>query len=211
MSNKGIDEKLEKYVQSIGGSKGIIFVGANTGDEIPFLKTISSKIYAFEPINHPSIKEQLFKYADSTVEIFNYAITDFNGNTIMYPAVNNFHSSSTLKPTKHLEEFPVPFTEPITVECRRLDYFDFFKSCDCLFIDVQGAELNVLNGVSDFSNIKLVYCEYTSFQHLYENQCLFKDLNYKLESLGFHFCETLWAYHNPVSKIVHGDAIWRKL
>lgn len=205
------DGKLAKYIESIGGSNGIIFVGVNTGDELPYLKSICPNIYAFEPINHPSVMEQLNRHSDTNTKIFNYAISDFNGDTIMYPATNNYQSSSLLKPTKHLEEFPIPFIEPIKVECRRLDYFDFFKSCDCLLMDVQGAELNVLNGISDFSNIKLIYCEYTSFHHLYENQCLFKDLNSKLESCGFHFCETIGTYHNPASKVVHGNAIWRKL
>lgn len=205
------DGILLKYIQSIGGSTGMVFVGANTGDELPYLKRFGTKIYVFEPITQPSVANQLNSHADNNTTIYNYAISDFNGSSVLYPATNNYQSSSLLKPTKHLEEFPIPFIDPINVECRRLDSFDFFKSCDVLLMDVQGAELNVLNGISDFSNIKLIYCEYTSFHHLYENQCLFKDLNSKLESHGFHFCETLGTYHNPASKVVHGNAIWRKL
>ena len=207
-----MEQRLCEYISSIGNSKGLIFVGANTGSEIPMLKPYCEKLYIFEPISSPSVWNKLLEHADEKTSIYNLAISDFDGEIEIYPSSNNFESSSTLKPTKHLSEFSyVTFSDPIKVKCNRLDSFDFFTSCDCLFMDVQGAELKVLNGIQDFANLKLVYCEYTSFEGLYKDQCLFKDLNAKLEKHGFHFCETQGVYHNAASKTVHGNAIWRKL
>lgn len=202
---------IYNYVKSIGGSKSIAFVGANSGDEIPSIKRFTEKIYAFEPVPFPSVLEPLFRHADSNCEIFNVALSDREEMSFIYPASNNFQSTSLLKPSKHLTEYPVGFFDPIPINCKRFDSYKFSSICDFLILDVQGAELKVLNGISDYSNIKLIYSEYTSNAELYENQCSFKQLNNKLENEGFHFCETTDCYRNPDTKTVHGNAIWRKL
>jgi len=202
---------LSNYVKSIGGSKCSAFIGANSGDEIPAIKSLTEKIYAFEPVPFPSVWGPLSRHADDKCKIFNVALSDKEEASFIYPASNNFQSTSLLKPSKHLSEYPVGFYDPIPITCKRFDSYDFYPECDFIILDVQGAELKVLNGISDFKNIKLIYSEYTSNAELYENQCSFKQLNKKLEDEGFHFCETTDCYRNPETKTVHGNAIWRKL
>jgi FkbM family methyltransferase len=204
--------KILDYVNSIGGCDGLVYAGVNTGRELPFCKTFAKNIYAFEPIREQTIWEELSKHRDSNTFLYNLALGDFTGISLIYPASNNYESSSMLEPTEHVKnEFNLQFENPIEILVEQLKNFDFFNSCNILILDVQGAEIKVLNGIDNFDNIKLVVTEYTSSGNLYSGGCTFDDIYRKLIDIGFHFCETFDTYNNPIMKTVHGNAIFRKL
>ena len=201
-----------KYIDSIGGCNGLLYVGAGTGQELNFCKKFAKKIYAFEPITHPILWEELKKHADVNTLLYDYALSDTVGTAKIYPASNEFQSSSILQPTNNcIKEFNLNFGLPVEVKTERLQNLSFFKECDVLFMDVQGAELKVLNGIDDFSNLKLIVTEYTNCVDIYQNACTFDDIYQKLISKGFHFCQTSGTYISPNSNLLHGNATFRKL
>lgn len=204
--------KILEYVNSINGCNGLIYGGVNTGRELPFCKTFAKKIYGFEPIREQNIWNELSKHKDENTFLYNLALGDYTGISLIYPASNNFESSSLLKPTESVKnEFNLQFQKPIEVLVEQLKNFNFYKECDILILDVQGAEIKVLNGIDDFSNLKLVVTEYTSSGTLYDGACTFDEIYNKLISQGFHFCETFDTYNNPALKTIHGNAIFRKI
>jgi FkbM family methyltransferase len=210
---------LANYVKAIGGSQVLAYVGANTGVELPFIKTITNKIYAFEPVTHPVIWQALNSHKDSKTEIIDVALSNFTGEAKFYLANNNFESSSLLAPQFVEKEYPyLNFAEYTTVKTRRFDSFEFANTVDTMVIDVQGAELQVLEGITDYSNIKLIILEYTVAppEHLlYKGTGTFDQIYRKLFSHGFEFCESYGAAQppgaiNPVTKVVHNNAVFMK-
>lgn len=195
-SNCNTDQIVQSYMERIGNSKGLLYIGANTGQEMPVLKKYAEKIYAFEPVNYPSVWNQLLTHAAEGVSFYNYALSDTTGETLFYPSSNNWESSSLFKPKFHLSEFGfVQFGDPVVIQSMRLDDFAFAKDCDTIFMDVQGGELKVLNGMSDYSNLKLIILEFVS-KDLYENNCVFDELYNKLSKENFVFQEVYDCWHN---------------
>jgi FkbM family methyltransferase len=199
---------LPEYIEKIGGSSGLIYIGANTGQEIEFCKNYTQKIYAFEPIPFDSVWGQLIKHQCEKVFCYNCALSDEEGEFEIYPSSNNFESSSLLKPKVHLSEFNwVHFADPIKVKSRRLDSFKFAKECDVIIMDVQGAELKVLNGISNFDNFKLIILEY-NVENTYDGACTFDELENKLTAEGFEYYESYGVYNNPNTEFYAGNAVF---
>ena len=195
---------LQEIERLIGTNNPIIMdIGSNDGEEIlDFLKFYPRcKVYAIEA--DPKCFKRLqnrFKN-DSRVKCFNLAIADING-TINFNCSSGFatkeqrrtntqhdYSGSILTPKLHLKIHPnVKFEKEIKVNCMTLDSFIVSNNLlapDFLWIDVQGAEYNVLKGgIETLKNTKAIYTEY-SLKELYEGQ---KDLwfiaNY-LKDAGF--------------------------
>lgn len=209
--HKHLDSVVHEYLKKIGDSKGLIYVGANTGQEIPLLKPLAEKIYAFEAISAPSVWGRLITHTDNQVSCFNYALSDEEGQFEIYLASNNYESSSLFKPGTHVSEFPhVQFSStPITVQTRRLDTFGFIKDCDTIIMDVQGAELKVLNGLSDYSNIKLIILEFVS-KDLYIGSCTFDELYNKLIDENFKYMEAFDVYQSSDNSVFAGNAVFLK-
>lgn len=210
-----MDAYLYKYISAaVGRSQALAYVGANTGQELSDCKQLADQVYAFEPITVPEVWAPLMAQADSKTHIFDVALSDQEGTHLIYPASNNYASSSLLKPEFVETEFPhLQFGSPIPVRTRRFDSYDFADSVDVVIIDVQGAELQVLQGISNYSNIKLVILEYTVCprQHtLYTGFGTFDQIYRKLYENGLEFCETYGTHFTPVTKVVHSNAIFMR-
>lgn len=209
-----MDNFLNKYMMAINGSRALAYIGANTGQELAYCKMVADHIYAFEPITHPSVWQPLIAQADSKTEIFDVALSDTEGTELIYPANNNYASSSLLKPEFVETEFPyLQFGQPIQIRTKRFDSYSFADQVDVLIIDVQGAEYKVLQGISNYSNIRLVVLEYTVCpkQHnLYTDFGTFDQLYRKLHDNGLEFCETYGTHFNPYTRVVHSNAIFMR-
>ncbi len=166
------------------------------------------KIYLFEPLS--DIYDYLVKSTNSNpvVEVFPYALSDFNGQTQLF-LTDNMCSSSLLPLGKHLEIFP--YVKPagtIPVECRTLDNIieqHDLSMPDMLFIDVQGAEYKILSSLSSAlrSHISLIYTE-VSKEELYLGARLLDDIKILLEP-DFNFVG--YAPHGPDTP-THGNAFF---
>ena len=164
-----------------------------------------SEVHLFEPVpdNFNKIKKNIKRYnLAERVTINNIALSNTRENTIMYKSSGQpkdakplgewdygNKSSSLLKPYKTLEITPwLKFNDKIRVKTNTLDNYcqdNHISSIDLMHIDVQGAELMVLEGASKIINkVKAVWIEAESVE-LYEGQVLKDDLEAFMISRGF--------------------------
>lgn len=148
----------------------------------------SAIIYAFEPL--PTEFKNLKKYISSpNIILNNIALSDSIGKTVFY--INNHAPSSSMlkvsKDGKNLFPFLHKYHK-VTVNKTTLDsYFKNRKIKKNIFlkIDVQGAEKMVFEGgLSFLKNVSIIHVE-TSFEEIYNNQCLFADIYKFLTNIGF--------------------------
>jgi FkbM family methyltransferase len=164
----------------------------------------NSKIYAFEPIinNQELIKQNLKKYSVTNIKIVDKALSNEEGEAIFYVSsgrpedVSNEldwdfgnKSSSLLQPSKTKEVLPwLEFKDEIKVQTTTLYKFILsygLSLIDFIHMDVQGAELLVLEGAGPFINsIKMIWLEVENIE-LYKNQPLKQDVEKYLYSKGF--------------------------
>lgn len=165
----------------------------------------NSTVYAFEPrkdnlaIGHESIA----KYKRKNIVLENIALSDKDGlaefflsegepgdlkNSEEWDFGNK--SSSLLPPSEEMKKHTawLQFKNKIEVETMRLDHYVQKKQItgiDFAHIDVQGAELMVLNGAGNFMNkIKLIWMEVEAVE-LYKNQPLKKDVEEFMQKNNF--------------------------
>jgi FkbM family methyltransferase len=154
----------------------------------------NSKIYAFEPLssNIELIQKNFTKYGILNASYFNKALSDVNGVATFHVSsgipANGLEtdwdfgnkSSSLLEPEKHLEIFDfIHFDKKIEVETITLKTFcqqHKIQGIDLIHMDVQGAELMVLNGAENFiSSIKAIWLEVSKI-NFYKDQPLVDDV-----------------------------------
>lgn len=157
---------------------GAIVAGASTGQEHNTYKLANiDKIAYFEPMKEAFKKLQ--EKVCSGVSVYNYALSNFNGQSEMYIA-NNQQSSSLLFPVEHLKQHPdVKFTHKEIVEVRKLDDV-LDTNYNLLVMDIQGGEGNLIDGASrTLEGIDYVYTEVNTIQ-LYKDCVLLPTLDEKL-------------------------------
>lgn len=185
----------------------VIFdIGSCEGeDSIRYSRIFSnSRIFAVEalPSNLPLLKANLDKYSVENVEILPFALSDKIGTCNFYVSSGQLEgnkenqdwdygnkSSSLLPPEKHLEIIPwLKFQDMIIVEARTLKDVCLEKEIACIdfiHMDVQGAELKVLEGAEEFiKQVKLIWLEVEAIE-LYKNQPLKQDIEVFMQKKGF--------------------------
>jgi hypothetical protein len=116
--------------------------------------------------------------------------------------MKNKSASSFLNPAKSAEDYSVPGTDTSwgdhteivgteEIELSKLDTLierNEITKPDFLSIDVQGMELDVINGVQEnLKDIQGLVCE-VEFSQLYEGQALFPEIFNKMKENGFRLC-----------------------
>ncbi len=166
-------------------------------------------IYLFEPIPDCYSYLKKFETQDSRIKVFPYALSQENGTAEFFLTDNQGESSSLLPMEKHLEIFPqVHHVQTVRVETRRLESviqeFHLVKP-DMLFLDVQGAEYQILSSISEclLSQIHLIYAE-ASLEELYRGSKTLQDMR-ELLSPYFDF-----SGYAPMSEQTptHGNALF---
>jgi FkbM family methyltransferase len=190
-------EKELKVLFNANDALTIFEIGACEGeDRIRYARIFpNANIYTFEalPNNIAHIKRNINKYEIKNVSVHNVALSFEIGSADFY--VSNGRpenavesdwdygnkSSSLLPPDKHtdLASF-IKFNEKITVPTDTLQNFcknNSIKSIDFIHMDVQGAELMVLQGAEDFiASVKAIWLEVSQIQ-AYKDQPLVDDIN----------------------------------
>lgn len=158
----------------------VIDIGANIGvfTRWAYLEG-ASKVIAFEPDTRYF---QLLKLnANPDTVLFNAAMSDSIGTVTLYES-DHFGGSNIFWVPENKNEYNVrSYTLDYLFETKLVDKIDFLK------IDTEGAEINILNGISDenLMRIRNIAMEY-HHSHLNYNEELRTNLISRLNKLGFN-------------------------
>lgn len=184
----------------------VIFdIGACEGEEsIRYSRLFpKSEIYTFEPLpaNIQLIENNFLKYGVTNASLQNKAVSSKDGVGHLYVSsgepenieVSDWDfgnkSSSLLQPSRHLEENSfIKFKDRIKVETITLKSFcdkQIIKAIDFIHMDVQGAEMMVLQGAGNLIPcIKAIWLEVSTID-FYKDQPLADDIRKFLDKNQF--------------------------
>jgi FkbM family methyltransferase len=194
---------IKNFIKENLNNDSIFFeIGSHFGTDTKEFITITEKLHCFEPDPR---NIQIFKELNLPIKLNEYAISDIDGLSKFYLSSGNVHeskygptdnelvnkndwsaSSSLKEPKNHILKTPwVKFNKTINVKTKRLDTYcieNNIEKIDFIWMDVQGAELNIIKGFGDFKNkIHYIYTEYSD-EELYENQATKIEIISALES-----------------------------
>jgi FkbM family methyltransferase len=196
-----VSERLKFLLNTIDldNAKTILDIGSWHLEQAIELSTIfnSSKIYAFEPVPESYVncleRSKYFK----NISVFNLAVTDFCGETSFYPVDPktspnpNIGASSLLKFKDGLNGSffnQCWIQKEIKVEASTLDSWsekNNINSIDIIWIDVQGAELQVFKGADKILEKTKVILTEVGLKPYYENHSMKNEIDTYLFSKGF--------------------------
>ncbi len=183
---------------------GVIHIGAHYGEEYKTYKDLS--IYPIVFIEAlPHIYNTLITSVGPECICINTALGNIEGTIKMHvETANGGASSSVLKPKLHLHQHPqIQFHTEVEVSITKLDLLNI-PSCNFLVIDVQGYELEVLKGASNYlKNVDYIIVE-VNRDEVYENCVHINELDSYLNNYGFIRVETEWSGY------LSGDAFYIK-
>lgn len=167
----------------------LLDVGANKGQFATLVRGMIPKatIHAFEPAPEAAERFTRVFAGDSRTTLHRVALGAERGEATFY--VTDRQDSSSLLPPGEGQRtaFGISTSHTITVPVRRLEEEVDLASLArpvLMKIDVQGAELAVLQGIRSLDGIDSIYVE-LSFVELYEGQALFADVCEHLAQRGF--------------------------
>lgn len=173
--------------------KGVLHVGANVGEEAPVYDELGIKNVVWVEAN-PYICEKLSRnITPYNHKFYNFAATDEDGPVILHESNNGSQSSSLLELGTHKIAHPeVHYIQDIPVlGCRMEDAFrgNEIEGIDFLNIDIQGAELKALKGMSKLlDQFKWAYLE-VNWEPLYVGCALFSEVENFMITKGFKVAE----------------------
>ena len=188
--------------------KGAIHIGAHFGQEFEIYEKLNIKnLIFFEPM--PSTFKVLKNKIGDNAILVNKALGNTVGEMEMFTEISNRGASnSLLEPDYHLTQHPyIKFEGKQKVSITKLDIFmqdqDKFKY-NFMNVDVQGYELEVFKGASEYLNdIDYIMTE-VNREDLYKGGARIEDLDNFLSNYRFERVETDWG------GISWGDALYIK-
>ena len=184
-------------------SRGVIHVGANSGQERDHYEKAKLEVVWIEPV--PAVFAALVSNIRNhpRQKALNALATDTDGKEYQFHVANNAGLSSSIFDLKlHRDIWPqVDYDETIRLEGSRLDTLLARNSLDplgydALVLDTQGSELLVLRGAEELlRTVRYLKTEVADFE-AYEGCCTLADLEQFLVPLGFvEFARTVTALH----------------
>ena len=184
-----ISKNPDRFLKKI---KGVIHVGANTGQEIKLYYEYGLSVVWIEPI--PDVFEKLqsnLKGFPKQVALMGLVTDRENAEYQFHLANNNGASSSILEFNLHQDIWPdvafertidlLSVTLPSLLKANNVNLPEY----DMLAIDTQGSELLVLKGaIPILHNFEYVKTEVPDFE-AYKGCCQLKDLELFLSERGF--------------------------
>lgn len=219
--NLQLQEKIVATIISKEEPICIFDIGACEGENSVRYARLFPKatIYAIEPLpsNFDLVIQNKEKYRVENMHPISYCLSNSIGETTFYLSSGNpsdkemkdwnfgNKSSSLLPPEKTLEVHPwLKFETSIKVPTTTLQAFcqqQAINTIDFIHMDVQGAELMVLQGAGDFiKQIKMIWLEVEA-EELYKGQPLEKDIaNFMLQHQFVKIEDTVYT--------TAGDQFW---
>jgi FkbM family methyltransferase len=187
---------------------GIIQVGSFVSKEFSKLKELGVSDFIFVEAN-PNIIPELKNNVDESCIILNELISDVDNVEYDFYISNHLQSSSMLKFDKHSHYYPTMSDVVDTIKLKSITLDSLIKREDIdmkkfntLMLDVQGAELMVINGfLKNINFIDYIYTE-INFDTMYDGCTLESEFTDYMQSIGFY----LLKYFNTGSG--WGDALY---
>jgi FkbM family methyltransferase len=207
---------VQKFIFNDAKQLIIFDVGAYVGNITAAYRGIfpQATIYCFEPF--PDSFRKLSRLADGKfVKCYQMAICEVNGRAKLQvdsdPSCNSLH----LRPKTGARYYPDKAQNigQIEVETQTLDTFcnsEDISEIDILKLDVEGAEIKVLQGASEKlgkKQIKLIYTEIMFVPH-YECGCLFYEVASLLDKYGYTLFNFYHLKRARNGQLRRGDAIF---
>ena len=167
----------------------IIEAGAQFGEDTQWMAQMwpQGKIYSFEPSPISFAELQKIAAQANNIRAFQCALSNKKGEFLFYLAGG---ASSLLRPQDsfNTDYFHSDLNHPITVQAITLDEWahdNGVNTIDFLWLDMEGNELNALQGAPDsLKNVKLIYTE-VNLQRFWENCVMYDELKAWMEEHGF--------------------------
>lgn len=181
---------VHRYLgQSNEDIKSWVIVGGHLGNEIPTILANypNCQVTVFE-CSQRYLSQLKKRFAKETrVEVIGKAVSDCTGSVDFYET-NLKGSGSVLKVGKLAQSsYGMEQAEAFPVEAIRLDEYLQDNQLDVLQLDVQGAELKVLQGATQsLKHVRAVFSEVSVKPNLYQGAVVIDDLNKELKRAGFH-------------------------
>lgn len=162
----------------------IMEIGSNDGEHTRLFSQLfpAARIYCFEPDPRAAARWKRNLGAQPHVQLFELAISDHCGEVQFFPSAGDERgdsgahdaSGSIRRPKEHLSISPeITFGARVVVPTLTLDAFctqHHIDAIDLLWMDVQGAEIDVIRGGKHaLSRTRFIYTEYSDLE-LYEGQ-----------------------------------------
>ena len=212
-SHAPIEREL-KFLFKLNKQLVIFDIGACEGESsIQYSRLFPySKVYSFEPVptNVKMISDNFLRYNIKNASFYNIALSSENGHQELYLSEgrpDNIEagdwdfgnkSSSLLEPGRPIESIGfLKFSKSIFVKTKTLESFcedNEIGIIDFIHMDVQGAELLVLEGAGKMiENIKAIYLEVSRLEY-YKGQPLEKDVKTFMQERNFVLVKD---FYNP--------------
>jgi FkbM family methyltransferase len=194
----------------------VIDVGANRGQFSLLAQCLypAATIYAFEPLQRPAEQFRTLFANKANVHLFQVGVDEALGDAKMFVANDHHASSSILKAHKQSQIFGSRETGEETVRVGRLNDFlplDCIRPPCLLKIDVQGYELQVINGCREvLPLVDYLYVE-CCYVELYARQALAHEILRRLGEFGFALRGTFNQHCDPEEGPVIADFLFQSL
>jgi len=195
----------------------VIDIGANRGQFSLAVRrwAPNAKVFAFEPLSEPAARFRKVCRGDSRVILHQAAIGPVAGDSTIH--VSAADDSSSLLPISQVQVSLFPGTGEVRTEMIKVGRLADFVSAKeiakpaMLKLDVQGFELNVLQGCEDLLEcFAYVYAE-CSFVELYTGQALADEVIVWLRARGFRLIGVYHMGYDRKGSAVQGDFLFARL
>jgi len=190
--------------------KGIIHIGANTGQELKAYEQLGVKNVIFiEPIPEIFAKLTQLKSEVCNLTFYNVAISHYEGKA-SFNVTNNGESSSLLDLKQHRMYYPgIYVTKKIQVDVITLDkliekYSIDMKMYNMINMDIQGNEFNAIIGSRQaLNNIDYINLEVNK-EELYGGCAMDYQIDFVLSLMNYYKVAEIFEHHS------WGDAFYIK-